>query len=156
MPYDISATGASVFIRSSKTLPNGITIKQFSDDNDPFSVDNIQIREGAPALDGTAVTWGTLGLVTLTVSVIPNSPEDIALRTLWHANRVFPGHTPALDNVTIVKTLVTGARTTYSNGYIKDGAPDTSGTSEGRLKTNTYTFEFEKNNVNQEQTVTTF
>lgn len=156
MPYDISATGASVFITASKTLPEGITIRQFSDDNDPFAVDNIQIREGAPALDGTAVTWGTLGLVTITVSVIPNSPEDIALRAVWEANRVFPGHLPVLDSVRIVKTLVTGAVTTYDGGYIKEGPPDDSGTSEGRLKTNTYVFEFEKTHRQTTAPVTVF
>lgn len=141
---DISAVGASLFIQASETVPNGFFVKQFSDDNDPFDTPNVGIRDTGVALNGNMVSWATLNLVDFTVSVVPDSEEDRALSRIWQANRCYPGHVPVKDNITITKRLLNGKQTVYTDGVIVDGPPALSGSSEGRLKTNTYTFRFEQ------------
>lgn len=142
MIHDISAVGASLFITATKTFPNGFFVKHFSDDNDPFDASNVAIADTGVDLRGDMVKWATLNLVDFTVSVIPGSEEDLALSRIWQANRCYPDHIPVGDEITITKTMLDGKQTVFSDGIIIDGPPALSGNSEGRLKTNTYSFRF--------------
>ena len=142
MIHDISAVGTKLQIVATKTFPTGFTVSHFSDDNDPFDSPNLAIADTGVDLRGDMVKWATLNLVDFTVSVVPGSEEDENLSRLWQANRCYPDHVPVDDRITITKTLPTGKQTVFKDGIIIEGPADVSGTSEGRLKTNTYAFRF--------------
>lgn len=142
MIHDISAVGTTLILQASKTFPEGFKIAHFSDDNDPFDSGNVAITDTGVDLRGDMVKWATLNLVDFTVSVIPGSDEDRNLSRVWQANRCYPDHDPVGDVITITQTLPNGKQTVFKDGTIIDGPATVSGTSEGRLKTNTYMFRF--------------
>ena len=142
MIHDISAVGTTLFVTASKTFPNGFFVKHFSDDNDPYDSPNVGITDTGTDLRGDMVKWATLNLVDFTISVIPDSDEDKALSAIWQANRCYPDHVPVGDVIGIVKTPPSGKQTVFKDGVIIDGPPTFSASSEGRFKTNTYSFRF--------------
>ncbi len=143
---DISGFGLEVLVVATETFPVGFRVTQFSDDADAFNVEDLQMGEGAMGLNGDLVTWSTPNPIRVTISVIPDSDDDINLALLAEANRSGKGKRAVLDTITMTKT-VPGAPgdvpVVLTNGKMVQ-APPTSGVQQGgRKATKNYVFIFE-------------
>lgn len=143
MANNISGFGASVRLIASTTFPTGITITQFADDSDPIDIPSLQIADKAMGVNGDLYTWSKANPLPVTISVGPDTNDDINLAILLEANRVAKGKKSALDDITIVILYPNGSTATYSGGSITDGMAGNAIASAGRLKTKTYVFAFE-------------
>jgi len=148
MGNDISGFGLRLQVVASNTFPAGFEVTQFADDADPFDSPALPVRDKAMGLNGDLVTWGKATPVGATLSVIPNSDDDLNLSVLLEANRVGKGKQSARDVVTITAIYPDGSTTNFTQGVITDGPPAPSVASAGRLKSKTYTFAFENVNHN--------
>lgn len=140
---DISGFGTRIQISASNTFPFGFNLSAFSDDVDPIDVPSVQIAEGVMGANGDLITWSKANPIKTTISVIPNSDEDINLSILLEANRVGKGKQSARDVMTMTAIFPDGSILTLIEGIITDGMPGNSFSNAGRLKTKTYSFSFE-------------
>lgn len=143
MANNISGFGASVRLVASTTFPTGITITQFADDSDPIDIPSLQIADKAMGVNGDLYTWSKANPLPFTLSVGPDTNDDINLAILLEANRVAKGKKSALDDITVSILYANGSTSTYSGGSITDGMAGNAIASAGRLKTKTYVFAFE-------------
>ena len=140
----ISGTGLRVQIIASVTFPNqGIIISQFADDGDPFDVPEMEIASSAMSLNGTRAIWSVANTIDITISVLPNTEEDRNLQLLFEANRVGNGKLVANDIITMTGLYNDGSSVTAINGSIMSGMVTNAISSEGRMKTKAYKFNFE-------------
>jgi hypothetical protein len=144
---DVSVFGLRVQINSSETFPFGFLVSQFADDADPFDSPAIQIRDKAMGINGDLVTWAKATPITLSISIIANTEDDENLSCLFEANRTGRNKFGARDEITMSVGYPDGRIITYTGGVITDGVAGLSASSDGRLKSKTYTFAFE--NVNR-------
>jgi len=140
---DISGFGLVVTVKASNTFPVGFIITQFADDTDPFDVPSIQIADKAMGLNGDLIAWSTANPINISLSVVPQSNDDINLAILLEANRVARGKLPADDIITMNAIYKNGSFVTLTNGIITDGMPGNAVASAGRLKSKVYNFSFE-------------
>lgn len=143
MAQDISGFGLKVWLIASETFPAGFPITQFADDGDPFDLPSMQIAEAAMGVNGDMVKWSKATPVKMTLSVIPNSIDDVNLGILFDSNRVAKGHRGARDVLTMTGIYPDGRTVVLNEGIITDGMPSNSVASAGRMKTKTYGFTFE-------------
>lgn len=143
MSEDISGFNTSIRLIASNTFPVGFTITQFADDADPLAVEDLTIAEGAMGLNGDGVFWSKPNLIMASISVIPDSDDDVNLALLFEANRTGRGKKSAKDSITAIVMRPSGVPVTYTNGKMFTGAPSFSVSSAGRMKTKTYKFAFE-------------
>ena len=134
---DISGTGLSILIKASVTYPNGVLCTAFPDDTDPFDFPEVTIAEYGMGLNGDLVTWSSPQPLQFSLSLIPGTPEEIAMAFLLEANRVAKNKQSAKDIITIVANYPDGTTKTLTPGKIIGIA------SGGRIKTPTYNFVFE-------------
>jgi hypothetical protein len=140
--HDITGFGLAIILTASTTFPTGIAITSYADDSDALDVPSIKIAETAMGLNGDGIKWSKAVMNPITISVIPNSPDDVNLSILFNANRVSQGTTNAKDVITAIVTYPDGIVVTLNNGFITDGPPASGVASAGRLKTKTYGFQF--------------
>lgn len=140
---NISGFGIQAWLIASVTYPVGIPVTSFSDDTDAIDFPSIQIADKAMGVNGDLITWAKANPVNVTVSLIPDTPDDIALSLLLNANRPGYGKTIARDIITLSIIYPTGNIIVLENGSITDGVPINSVASVGRIKTRTYSFSFE-------------
>ena len=143
MANDISGFGYQLRLIATSTFPTGFTITQFADDADPFDLPSLQIGDTAMGLNGDLISWAKANPIVTSISVIPNSQDDINLSVLLEANRVGKGKNSARDNIILTGIYPDGRTITLTSGKITDGMVGNSVASAGRLKTKTYTFKFE-------------
>lgn len=144
MTQNISGFGFSVNIIASVTYPIGLNITQFADDSDPIDVPSLQIGDTAMGINGDLITWSKANPTKITLSVIPESGNDLSLSILLQNNRVGRGKSGARDVITMNLIYPSGiAFATLINGVITDGTPFLPVQSSGRLKTRAYQFAFE-------------
>ena len=143
MSQDISGTGTVVVLRASTTFPAGLTISQFADDSDPLDVAALQIADTAMGLNGDLLKWSKANPISMTLNVVPGSPDDVNLQILGDANRVGQGKVSAKDNITATVAFPDGTVQVLSNGILKQYMPGNSIASSMRIKTKPYVFEFE-------------
>lgn len=144
MAQNISGFGFSVNIIASTTYPVGLNITQFADDSDPLDVPSLQIGDTAMGINGDLITWSKANPTKVTLSVIPESDNDLALSILLQANRVGRGKTSSRD--IIIMNIIYPDQTNFAtliNGVITDGTPFLPVQSSGRLKSRSYNFAFE-------------
>lgn len=141
--FNISGFGLSISLIASNTYPTGIVINQFADDSDPLDIPSVQIGDTAMGLNGDLITWSKANPIKITLSVVPDSDNDIALSILLAANRVGRGKISARDTITLIANYPNGNIATFINGVITDGVPVAPTANTGRLKTRTYNFSFE-------------
>ena len=142
---NIGGFGLTVLLTASVTYPVGLPLTHFADDADPFDQPDIQIRDKGMGLNGDLITWGKAQPVPISISVIPNSADDIALNILLKANKVGAGSRPVNDVINMVGTYPDGTFVVLTNGALTDGPVASSVASSGRLKSKTYKFVFENN-----------
>ena len=143
MAQDISGFGLKVWLIGSETFPAGFPITQFADDADPFDIPSLTIAETGMGLNGDLVKWSSAKPITITISVIPQSEDDINLGILYDANRVAKGKRGARDKITLTGIYGDDRVITLTEGIITDGMPSDGVASAGRLKSKTYGFTFE-------------
>lgn len=140
---NISGFGTQLNLIASVTYPVGVLLSQFADDADPFDLPSLQIADSAMGLNGDLITWSKANPIKITLSVVPDGLDDIALQILFQANRVSRGKIPARDLITLTGIYPTNSFITLTNGIITDGMPGQSIASAGRFKSKTYNFSFE-------------
>lgn len=141
---DTSSIGVRVFLKASQTFPNGITFSAFPEDGDVGTTGETEIASNASGVNGDLIWWKTVNGIETSVPLIPNTPEEALMDTLYHANRASKNRFPKKDVITMVVTNpVTGISKTYKNGVIKNGAVGYQYGGDGRIKTKAYGFVFE-------------
>lgn len=140
---DISVFGLQVRLVASLTFPQGITITQFADDQDPLDFPSTQIGDKGMGVNGDMVGWAVATPIEVPLSIIPGSEDNKNLAVLFDANRAARGKRVVRDVLTMTVMYPDGSTRTLSGGMITDGTPAQGAQSSGRKKTQTYTFAFE-------------
>lgn len=141
---NISGFGAIVTVKASNTFPNGFNLTQFADDADPFDIPSLQVADKGMGVNGDLIVWSRANPISITINVIPGSPDDDNLKVLLEANRPGKGHKLAYDVIDIVSVYpVSGRVLKLRSGAITDGVPANGIASSGRQKTKSYQFTFE-------------
>ena len=141
---EISVFGLAANIVASNTFPNGFVVTAFADDADPLNSGDLEVADTAMGPNGDGLTWSRPMMVDCSISVIPQSQDDLNLQALVDANRVAKGKSSARDIIGIVWTYPNGTTVTLSSGKLVSGPVVPSGTSGGRMKSKTYLFRFEQ------------
>ena len=140
---NISGYGLKINLQASNTFPNGITLTEFADDNDPLDVPSLQIADSAMGLNGDLIIWSKATPIKVTLNVIPSGADDRNLGILLEANRVGKGKVGARDIITMTLIFPANNFVHLINGAITDGIPFSPVASAGRLKTKSYALTFE-------------
>jgi hypothetical protein len=143
MAQDVSGFGTVINVIASNTFPFGVIINQFADDADPFDAPEITIGDTAMGLNGDLIKWSKASSLKTKIAVINGSDDDINLGIIFEANRTGRGKVSAHDTITLTVVFPSGATITWTGGVIVAGMPGSSVASAGRLKTKTYSFDFE-------------
>ena len=162
---DISAVGAFVRITFKGDGNNrGWSITEFSDEGTPFECPDVDLSTNQKNLNGQMISSRTPSIYTVSVTVIPNSADDIFLTRHAQEAALQPGNITPIDKL-IVESIELGIpdinqsrastlsdRNSYSgyaifkwmNGRMKNSPTGPSTSAEGRLAARTFTFEMEK------------
>lgn len=162
---DISAVGAFVRITFKGDGNNrGWSITEFSDEGTPFECPDVDLSTNQKNLNGQIISSRTPSVYTVSVTVIPNSADDIFLTRHAQEAALQPGNITPIDKL-IVESIELGIpdinqsrastladRNSYSgyaifkwmNGRMKNSPTGPSTSAEGRLASRTFTFEMEK------------
>ena len=162
---DISAVGAFVRITFKGDGNNrGWSITEFSDEGTPFECPDVDLSTNQKNLNGQMVSSRTPSVYTVSVTVIPNSADDIFLTRHAQEAALQPGNITPIDKL-IVESIELGIpdinqsrastladRNSYSgyavfkwmNGRMKNAPTGPSTSADGRLASRTFTFEMEK------------
>lgn len=163
---DISAVGASVTI--SFGSGDKVEITEFSDEGTPFECPDVDLSTNQKNLNGQMISSRTPSVYPVSVTVIPNSWDDIFLQRKAQNAALMPGSIQSISSLKIDSIILTipsidesGAarnsmsttagrkavsHTTYkwTNGRMKSAPTGPSTSADGRLSARTYTFEMEK------------
>ena len=140
---DIAGFGLGVHLVASNTYPVGIPLSAFADDADPMDIPGIELTQVAMGLNGDLITWSSANPIVVTLNMIPNGVEDIALSALAERNRTGRGKASAKDVITLVAVYPDGRIVTFTQGVITNAPPASGVASSGRLKSKAYAFAFE-------------
>ena len=162
---DISAVGAFVRITfKGDGNDRGWSITEFSDEGTPFECPDVDLSTNQKNLNGQMISSRTPSVYTVSVTVIPNSADDIFLTRHAQEAALQPGNITPIDKL-IVESIELGIpdinqsrastladRNSYSgyavfkwmNGRMKNAPTGPSTSAEGRLASRTFTFEMEK------------
>lgn len=135
--YDVSATGLSIFIRSSVTFPAGFEVVGLADDSDPLSFAEQTVATADTNINGDLVAFGKPQVLTPTLAVVAGSSGDDNLQIILSAR-----NKGIIEKVEMTVTYPDGASVIASNGVITSGTIGKSATSAGRVATRTYAFAF--------------
>lgn len=137
---DITAFGLS-FTVADLLYPDGLTIKEGSDDVPLISCDNPEFGKVNVGLNGHKISWVHSSVYTVTVAVIPNTDTDRKLKAMVAYNRPQVGGSANIDSIQGVLTEgVSGEKTVFADMTMTSGAITNVTTTEGRFETRTYTF----------------
>ena len=143
MANDITGFGAAISLVASVTYPAGIAITLLADDVDVLDMASVKIADVAMGVNGDAVKWSRAITKPVTISVIPNSLDDINLAILAQNNNATQGQTNNRDILTLTVLYPDGTTITFSNGFLTDAPFGSSISSAGRLKSKTYAMQFQ-------------
>jgi hypothetical protein len=118
-------------------------ITQFADDADAFDAPSVRLGDTAVGANGDLIGWQRAAIYPATISVIAGSQDMIALDLLANNNRVSKNKTSAMDTITLTAIYPDGTLKTWKSGRIIEAMFGKSVSSAGRIKTKTYTFNFE-------------
>lgn len=143
MNGEIGGFGLIVSLIASVTFPAGLILEAFADDADPFDFPDLQIADIAMGLNGDLLTWSKATPLVNTVSLVPESTDDINMSVLLAANRVGKNLQSAQDVITLTGKYPSGITVTLSNGRLTNGMVSNSIASSGRMKSKPYKFAFQ-------------
>lgn len=165
---DVSAAGASATIQTmdvksgtaSCPISEPYTIEHFADDKPGFSIGRTKYNETSASYRGKMISWKPIPMVTVEISVIPNSKDDVTLANILNWDKNYPAYQTTSEIELVVKIpRVTPddpkkksgeyITTTFSHGRIVEapgggsycGSGDTA-SGDGRLEGKTYQFVF--------------
>ena len=137
---DVSFAGVHLSIDAS-------TIEDFIDDAAPIEFQDTEVCNIEWSCNGRMIRTVKPSAIFMSVSVIPGSPSDNALRALWQPRFSNGGDVDLGEADTgLVCTLTYGSDRkshTYSNGTCVSGPAGPSARGDGKMGGNTYTFAFE-------------
>lgn len=154
---DISMQGATLTL-SCPAISAGNIILEFSDEGTPIEFPDIEVCGYAMTMNGELVTWTKPTPITWSLTVIPGSNSDVALRNLLYAGHVGgrKGKAIAQDYVHISSaTLSVPSATTFGivtantvnftfeHGRLSSGPTAIGSNAEGKMSARTYRFVFE-------------
>ena len=156
---DISMQGAKVTLNVPAITGNGNIVLDFSDEGTPIEFPDLEVCGYAMTMNGELVTWTKPSPITWSITVIPGSNSDAALRNLLYAGHVGGKKGNAIaQNFVIISsaTLSIPSITTngvvsragvmnfqFANGRLTSGSPAIGGNAEGKMSARTYKFVFE-------------
>lgn len=144
-----SGTGASVLglcpALNALIPATGLLLTNLADQNNPISVGNIQVADGAVGPNGTGVTWTTPNFVDLSVSVMANSVDDIQLSIALASCRKMAGLTslgqpPAIWSLSTIYPNALAQSRIYTNCILMNGEPGSVLGTNGRINCKTFTW----------------
>lgn len=139
---NISGFGTKVDIVALQTFPMGFSVTSFSDDVDPVIIEQTETSGYEMLFDGGLVAFDKAAPILVSLSVIPNTEDDINLKLLLQARKGGFKWLPIQDVTTMVVTYPDKGRVVFSSGTILSGPMGDSITTSGRRRTNTYNFVF--------------
>lgn len=139
---DIGALGSSVTIIAVPTFPQGIVVRDFASDTDPWVVDDVEVTNTEVGVNGDVVSWHKATTLSAQLSVIPNGESDKNLQILVNANRGAKNKVATNDDITVIVASPDGTLETYTGGVITAGKIGKSFGSDGKIRTGTYSFVF--------------
>jgi hypothetical protein len=139
---DVSGFGLKATVVAVQTFPMGFTIETFADDVDPLDIADDEPGGFEMLYDGQLFAFTKANPITVKVSVVPGSEDDINLKILLASRRAANNLLPISDVTTMVISYPDGGKSVFSMGSIMSGPPADSVKQEGRKKGNTYTFVF--------------
>jgi len=143
--YDISARGSYVIIED-VTKGSKIYITDFADDQDPITIDDVNIAEGFYDANGKLCRRGKIEPVNCHIAVIPSSDGELAMNEFVLNNLTLTnGSAYSTCNMTVFYR--SGKKTEFCNGFLTSSSMGYAATSAGRIRTKNYSFCFETCNV---------
>lgn len=139
---DVSAFGTGINIVSTRTFPVGFPLSQFADDEDPLTIEPLEVSGFERLYDGSIFMFDKTSPVLLSVAVAPNTDDDINMKILLQMRKSSPQLLPIPDTTTMIITYPDGGRVVFSGGGIITGAIADSISNQGRKKGNVYHFAF--------------
>ncbi len=140
--HDISTRGLSAYLLASETMPVGMLLNQFADEDDSIDITEASIGGARLDLNGKVISWTSANVVTVRISLIPEGVDDSLLGVIYNANRVSSITKSAADIINLVVRYPNGNVRTFTNGRMISGPGGPTAKAEGRLATNTYTIAF--------------
>ena len=139
--YDVSFAGSTIVI-------DGVTVKDFIDDANPLDLQDTEVANIEWSCNGRMIRTVKPSAVILSVTVIPNSPSDNGLRTIWKRAFANGGSISLTDaNKSLSASIVVGnprgGTFQFSGGTCLSGAAAVTANGQGKMGGNTYTFAFE-------------
>ena len=139
--YEVSFAGSIVNI-------DGINIRDFIDDANPVDIQDTETANIEWSCNGRMIRTIKPSAIILSVSVIPNSPSDHALQSLWKRNFLNGGSVSIYDSNRSLRASITvgnprGGTYLFSGGTCLSGSPAVTSNGQGKMGGNTYTFAFE-------------
>lgn len=150
--FDISAVGAEVVI---KTGSGEIRITHFSDEGTPFEAPDADFSNNQKNMNGDMISSRSPSVFPVSVTVIPNTEEDVQLTRFAQKNALQPHNNVGISSIEVLSIqLIVPAlggpgsdaadiKYTWTNGRLKSGPTGPSTSAEGRLAARTFTFEME-------------
>ena len=145
---DVSFAGSSVAISWSGG-GSGLIITQFMDDANPIDIQDVEVSTVGVNCNGSMIRNAKPNLIMISVTVIPNSRDDVELRKMWKQFRVQgSGNKDWSNSVSLTVNLGTqDAKTamkaySYTNGTMVSGPGGPVANAEGKMQGRTYTFAF--------------
>lgn len=155
---DISMQGAKITLQCS-AISAGNIVLEFSDEGTPIEIPDIEVASSAMTMNGELVTWTKPNPINFSITVIPGSASDNALRNLLYAGHVGGRKGKAInqeyvhiDTATLevpniyTNGIVTQAKNlkfVFANGRLTAGPMGIGSNAEGKMSPRTYKFVFE-------------
>ena len=152
---DISMQGATLTIVGADDV-GSVTFRDLSDEGTPIGFGDIQPVHTSKTLNGKLLAWHAQTTPEFTLSVIPNSDSDKALRALLMSSVVHPNGKPReLNDILLKKAVLTipghagtegvsSSRTyTFTDGFLVGGMAAIGSNQEGRMVNGTFRFQWE-------------
>ena len=160
---DISAVGSFVRIKFKGGQSPEWTISEFSDEGTPFECPDVDLSTNQKNLNGQMISSRTPSVYSVTVTVVPNSADDLWLTKKAQQAALQPGSIVPIENLilesielAIPNINASGATNgqgeqssrhsvfKWMNGRMKNASTAPSTSAEGRLSARSFTFEMEK------------
>ncbi len=141
--YNISGYGLTVSLIASNTFPVGLLLNEWPDDQEAIAFPDIEIGDGQMGVNGQLITWSKAAPIKMTLSAIPDSPQDLQLAVLLLANRVGVNKIGARDVIQCVVVQGNLNVGSFVNGVIVSGPTFNGVQNTGRMTTKKYNFLFE-------------
>lgn len=139
--YDVSFAGSIIVI-------GGARITEFMDDANPLDIQDVDTCNIEWSCNGRMIRTVKPSSIMMSVTVIPGTASDNALKTIWKKNFCNGGSISLSEaNHSLSCSITTGkggASYTFTGGTIVSGAAALTSNGQGKMGGNTYTFAFEE------------